>query len=202
MTFGIKVRLLVGNPGDAFGEGVTIGGNRTGGLTGSPGRGIFEVERELFNVIEELNDEDGIRIQEKAKSAAIAVMGDNGFTGGRDYFFEAVCVADPFYHPPVRIYATGGSGQIAVSWTNAPVRFDTVKNRLIYKSGATAPTSVSDGTEFVLASNLASSGTITGLAADTYSVSVFVSYADFGDDGDATIRNSSAALSKTSITVT
>ena len=94
----IAITLAVAHSGDAFGEYSMVGGMRTSN-TRSQGRGLLEVEEELFNAIELLNTDDGIVIQHRASSAVEAQDIRGQFVQFRDYLFRANLTADRFYHP-------------------------------------------------------------------------------------------------------
>ncbi len=93
----VGVRLATTQAGDAHGEFALVGGHRTS-QTKSVGRGLLEVEEELFAAIELLNTGDGIVIQLKAKSAVQLQQVDAQFMIFRDYLFSLRTTADRFYH--------------------------------------------------------------------------------------------------------
>lgn len=88
----LKVRLGVQVPGDGFGRNPLMGANKTGGSTLSEGRGLFEVEQELFNAIGKVNGLESINLQCRQKGAVEAGYVDGGSTymATRDYDFEAL----------------------------------------------------------------------------------------------------------------
>ena len=92
------VTLAVSHAGDAFGEYPMVGGQRTA-QTDSTGRGLLEVEEELFNAIEFLNTDDGVVIQHRASSAATPQYVGGQYLLFRDYLFRSWLTADRFYHP-------------------------------------------------------------------------------------------------------
>lgn len=106
-----------------------------------------------------------------------------------------------FYHPPRNLVATGGVGQVALTWVLPPTRFDTITTPILRRaSGATAPTSVTSGTGVTLSAG-ATSVTDSGLAAGTYSYSIFMPY-DETSTSPTTADRWSGATSVTSVTVT
>ena len=96
------VTLAVGHAGDAFGELPVIGGHRAG-QTQSEGRGLLEVEEELFAALELLNTDDGIVIQLMAKSAVTPEYVSGQYILFRDYLFRLNVTADRFYHPVMNL---------------------------------------------------------------------------------------------------
>jgi hypothetical protein len=136
----------------------------------------LEVEEEVFAAVKSLNDIDGVVIQSRGKGAASPVLDETlGYVISRDYLWEVETTATRYYHPCRKFAATGGAGSIACTWALPPDRYDRYRVRLVYRLGAVAPTSVTDGTEVTLAGPLVTSHTIT-LAAGTYSLSLFASY--------------------------
>lgn len=101
----IVIRLIAGHAGDAFGEYTLVGGQRTG-QTRSPGRGLLEVEEELFNAVELLNTDDGIVIQHRASSAVEPQLVEGQYIAMRDYLFRADVTADRYYHPVENLQST------------------------------------------------------------------------------------------------
>lgn len=91
VAFNLNARIVVLVPGDAVGENALMGANKTGGSTASEGRGIFEVEQELFNAIGRLNGLESIILQCRQKGAANAtIMENNVYVAYRDFQFEAL----------------------------------------------------------------------------------------------------------------
>lgn len=88
----LQVRIMVSVPGDAIGENPLMGANKTGGSTKSEGRGLFEIEQELFNAIGKVNALEGVILQCRHKSAAQTALYDGGsvYVAFRDWRFEAV----------------------------------------------------------------------------------------------------------------
>jgi hypothetical protein len=90
----ISVRLIVIVPGDAVGQGALVGANNPDSSTTSKGRGLLEVEVELYNAIYLLNLQEGLNIQSRAKSAVQAEIDPVfGYIASREYSFEAIIPA-------------------------------------------------------------------------------------------------------------
>lgn len=94
VTVSIGVELVTMQAGDGLGENALMGANYSDD-TLSEGKGIFQLEEELFNAIEFLNAKDAVRIQFVAKSEVAAVTDDrNNTIAFRDYTFEAEVTKD------------------------------------------------------------------------------------------------------------
>lgn len=193
----VGLRLAVAIPGDAIGENALIGANRVG-QTDSRGRGLLEIEEEVFAAIERLNDIDGVRIQSRAKSAATAVLHERiGYIGMRDYSFEAICTADRFYHPGSKLTATAlGGGSVSLTWVLPPDRYDRLRVKLRRAAGSTPPATPSAGTGVTLSGDFATSVT-DAPGVGTFSYSLFGMYDESGADPLATEERNSDPVSKT-----
>jgi hypothetical protein len=91
VALNLQVRIVVMVPGDSVGENALMGGNKTGGATVSEGKGIFDVEQEVFNAIGKLNGLESIILQCRQKGGiSAAIVGDNVYVAYRDLQFEAL----------------------------------------------------------------------------------------------------------------
>lgn len=93
----VLLSLGVTHAGDAYGELPVVGGHRTS-QTSSKGRGLLEVEEEVFNAIELLSTDFGVVIQLRASSAMQPQHVSGQYLLFRDYLFRADLTADRFYH--------------------------------------------------------------------------------------------------------
>jgi len=152
----VAVRLSTTVPGDALGQFALIGGGRQG-QTESRGRGLLEVEEELFAAIAELNTINGVVIYSRAKSETDAELDDNDrYTAYRSYMFEIGATESRFYHPVLGFTASDGtSGDADLAWTPAPTRYDSTGVRILRVSGATPTTNPADGSATVVLSGAA-----------------------------------------------
>ena len=98
ITQELALTLAVAHAGDAYGEYPVVGGQRTG-QTDSTGRGLLEVEEEVFAAIEFLNTDSGVLIQHRVSSAAEPQLIGSQYLLLRDYLFRLDLTADRFYHP-------------------------------------------------------------------------------------------------------
>ena len=94
----VIIKLGVSSSGDAYGESALIGSHRAS-QTDSQGRGLLEVEEELFNAVELLNTDDGVVIQHRASSAVRPEYVAGQYLLFRDYLYKLDCTADRYYHP-------------------------------------------------------------------------------------------------------
>ncbi len=191
--------IVTRNENDERGTGAIIGAARES-VTDSRGRGVLEIEREVFNAVEKLAAESGIIITVRMTGAPATRKDpeDNSYAF-QDFTGEVFCSADPYFPPARRLAATIRTGEVSLTWTNPATRYDTYRPRLIRKAGSVAPTSTSDGTELVLV-GMATSKVDSLLASGTYSYSLFMSYDDFSAT-PATDRQTSEAVSVTGVVV-
>lgn len=90
----IAVRLVQIVPGDAIGQNALVGANNPDSNTTSKGRGLLEIEVEMFEAIYVLNLNESLNIQCRSKSAVQAEIDDQfGYIATREYVFEAVTPA-------------------------------------------------------------------------------------------------------------
>lgn len=159
---------LVGGPGRAPGVG--------------SGRGLLEIEEALLPEVQSLTGADGTPILvSHGTSPGPQRLGDRPVVM-KNYMLSCWCSRADEFPAPSRLVATGGSGQIALTWDLPPSRYDLDSVILRYASGATAPASVTAGTGVSLVGAKPTSHTITGLAADDYSLAVFAKYVDQNED--------------------
>lgn len=195
----IDITLVTVNQGDRIGETPIMGGMRVDS-TQSAGRGLAEIEEPLFAAIQELAVENGIVIQfQSYGEGQVRRDAANQYIGIQDYTFRVYCSVHQTYKPATQLVATGGTGEVSLSWVNPPVISTVYRGVLIRKPGLVAPTSITDGTVVLSTLSLAASSYAdTPLAAGTYSYSFFVTY-DTTNDPPSTDQTVSAAISATAI---
>lgn len=208
----IDVILAQMVPGDEVGEWAVIGGNRKGATTtgqaDSGGRGLTEIEEEFWAVAQLMTQDVGVQAQANATSDLKVEQLENGrFVASRQYGIRAKCSTARSYLGVTAFVATGASGSFSATWAKAPTQWDTAGlaaisggQVLVYKSGATAPTTPTDGTAVPLLGT-DTSKTVTPVSAGTYSVSIFTAYCESGVS-PAVAERYSDPVSQTSITVT
>lgn len=193
-AFEVSMAVAVAN--DPFGQAAFLGAARV--PLKSAGKGILEVEEKLFEAIKSLGDSHGVRIMERGKGAAMGTAREGDYLAFRNYRFEATVTAAKSYPAPRKFAGTGGSGQVAMTWTRAPSRWDYYTQVLVYKSGATAPTSIMDGTVASGVTASSTSKTVTGLAAGVWSFSLFATYDEYAATPAASSQSSPpVSLTKT-----
>ena len=177
VTLEFGAYILQANEGDQYGEGALTGRNRG---TGSAGRGLLEVASLARETLVQLGPESGLPTILRSQSAPSAVAHPTlQYVAAIALKFQAVGTLEKTWQTPFAFVATGGAGQVAMTWDAMP-RFDRLRFVLRRAAGATPPATKTDGTGVTLASNLATSVTDTGLAAGTYSYSLFMEYDDTG----------------------
>jgi hypothetical protein len=190
----VGVRILTKNANDAFGQAPIMGGARTGGQTSSAGRGILEIEEELFNAVKVMSEGLGVRVFARARGAAEAAQDDAlGYLAWRDYNFDILTTATLFFHAPIYLTATpGASHAVTLAWALPPTRFDTLGLVLRRAVGSTAPAGPTDGTGVTVTASATSVSDNTG-ATGVHSYSLFRSYDDIRDTPTTVERYSAAA---------
>jgi len=98
----VVITLAVSHAGDAYGEFPVLGGQRVS-QTQSKGRGLLEIEEEMFNAVELLNTDDGVVIQFRGASATQPKFVSGQYLLLRDYLFRLDVTADRFYHPVINL---------------------------------------------------------------------------------------------------
>ena len=200
----IGVRLSVTVPGDPLGQFALIGGGRQG-QGDSRGRGLLEVEEELYGAIESLNTINGVVIYSRAKSEAEAELDDdNRYSCIRTYLFDALTTASRFYHPVLGFIATDNvaSTFCDLDWTSAPMRFDSRGVRILRKSGSSPATNPTDLSATIVADGSAFPA-VAGYWRDrpgtgTYSYTIWVTY----DEWDSSTTERYSAYMTSTVTVT
>ena len=172
----INISIVTTVPGDAVGEKTLVGGNIPDN-TKSEGKGILEIEEEVFNTIGSLQADNGIAISFQTANMRQPTYDSNfGYIAFRDLTFKCWCTTTREYFPANYLTATGGSGTVSLAWGLPADRFDRYRVVLRRASGGAAPATISAGTGVTLSGNLATSVTDSGLAAGTYSYSLFCTY--------------------------
>ena len=169
--------------GDEIGERSLIGGPRNKGQLSSDGRGLLELDELTMAAVKKAGGEVGIKIIEQARSSVDAVETDKGYITYRATHVTAWLTADRFYHPPTRLTAVDGGGQVPgtarLAWTLSPDRYDRREVVLRRAAGATPPSGPTDGTGVALGTPLETSVTDTP-GAGQFSYAVFMGYDETG----------------------
>lgn len=177
-----RVALLASVAGSRVGSTAVAGGNRgAGGLGGSAGRGVLELEEPVLQAVGRLNQTSGVRMQVKTKSAVEAVfLPARGVCAQLTLVLEGIVFRDRFYHPPVRMAAVAlGGGQVSLTWALPPARYDLRQMVLRRMAGATPPADQNSGTNIALANGgLAPlpTGVVDTPGAGTWSYALFAGY--------------------------
>jgi hypothetical protein len=186
--------------GHELGENHILGGPSAtqprGGV--SRGAGLLDIADALFAEIGQLTGADGTPIEVVPAGAPA-----NSTMSGREVVYRAyrlsvICTRTEEFPAPRRLVATGGSGEVVLTWDLPPSRYDLDSIVVRYAAGATPPADETSGTGVALGSDLATSVTISGLAADDYSVAVFAKYID---DGSSLYSSQDRGSTRASVTV-
>ena len=208
----ISVLLGVVVPGDAVGENALLGAGRQSNIK-STGRGLLEVEEELYNAIGLLNTANGLEVYNRSKSEAIAeLLDDTRYAAYREYSFETLCTSQRFYPPVTRVTSAdaAASGDAEITYLIAPIRFDgTGAPRILRVAGATATTDPADAGATVIQAGAGSQAlspapfTVTDSpGTGQFSYSIWAIYDDSGNAGSVTGLWHYSAVATTTITVT
>jgi hypothetical protein len=179
----IQVTLITCIAGDsATSENAVLGSNRTSGSLKSEGRGLLELEEELFSAIQRLTESTGVKISFISSSGNAVTRIDTGtdifYVSMSDHRFKLFCGTSRTYEPVRELGATVPSVGLSndLYWNLPPDRYDLFKIIVRKKNGTSAPTSPTDGTGVTLSSNLATSVSDTIVFGSTTSYSVFAAY--------------------------
>lgn len=178
----IGLRLLNSVAGDPLGEAVLIGGFWVSGDTETDGRGLLEIEEEVFNAIKLLSEDSGIKIQLMASGAAGAqLIEELGVVAFRDYEFEAWVEQARHYPPATEFLAVATTASVSLTWVNPfTSRYD-FRRMMLRRVAGSAPPGAATGTELTLASDTATSFTDTTSGSGVFSYAIFAVYDDRQD---------------------
>lgn len=189
-----EAEVAVENWTDLYGTSSVIGGSRES-VGQSGGRGADEVLDQLRALLSTFTEST-----HGFQGVAVEAREHERREDGTSWIFSTFRIrvfsarSTRFYHGVLKAKATGGAGQVALTWTLPPDRFDRL--RVIVRrsaSGGSAPTTSTDGTGVTLSSDTATSVTVS-LAAGTYAFSIFVAY-DESRETPSTEERYSAAVS-------
>lgn len=175
----IVITLGVQIEGDEVGENAVIGANRVAGKVSSKGRGISEIESEMFAVLEDVNAMNGIQIQGYSTSGIeTARLETTSAFAYCEYTFLFYCTTQLTYLAPTSLVATGNTGgTISLTWEPVPLGWSSIAGSggqiIRYAVGSTAPATYDAGTSGPTVTGVDDSATIVGLGSGTYSVSIF-----------------------------
>lgn len=185
-TFDVTVGVAI--PNDPFGEAAFMGAAREN-ANESQGRGILELEEQLWSNIKGLGEKNGVRIYSRGKGAAQGTPdGEDNYIAWRTYRFEAQLGTDRFYHPPtnfVAVDATGGNANL--SWALPGTRWDYRRQILRRAAGSTAPSTHTGGTGITLGGSpdgVSATSVTDSPGAGTFSYSLFAVYDEHGTGAD------------------
>lgn len=162
-------------------------------------KGLLRLVEQVRGVLRYLGEESGVRMEFVSQGASSA--SDLAWASGasRELIFEAHIADERDYPGPTRLKATAlGGGQVSLTWTRAPDRFDRHSQVLRRASGSTAPTSISGGTGVTISA--AATSVTDSPGAGTWSYAIFAGYDDtFPQDGASNEYSTPDAQSKATV---
>lgn len=190
--------------GDMRSENVLLGANRVSGALSSKNRGVLEVEEEISRLLNQIQETSGIKIIAGRRSAVAvgALDEDAGYIAAREMVVEAKCTTARYYHPPLRVAASVGGGNVTLTWADPPDRFDGSGRTLRIRkaAGATAPATVTDGSQVADVARGVQTYQEVAPGSGTYSYSIFAGYSDSGAASNERYSNGTATEDGMSVT--
>lgn len=177
--------LVAGVEGDEMGEESLIGAARSRAQASSAGRGLFELEEELFAALNVLTTQFGIEKQARHRRTVKPTLDQKlGYVAGAEYEYDIWVTAKRFYHPVTNLVGTAiGGGQAQLSWTLPPDRFDRRQIIVRRAAGSTPPASPTAGSAVAIAE--LATGVTDNPGAGTFSYAVFAAYLETVNDDQA-----------------
>lgn len=176
---GFQAVLAVSGAGDLTGEAALIGAHRKS-KTEMEGRGLLEVQAELFAAIRTLGGEDHFRVRSVGRGPAVPEVVENvGYVVSRAYRFEAMISDQASYHEPRGVSVSEAGGTVTISWSAPDDTTDLITYVVRRASGIVPVARLTEGTDVAMSSPLDLSTTDTP-GAGTFTYSVFAHYADPG----------------------
>jgi hypothetical protein len=205
----VDVAIFQTQLGDNIGEQALVGANRLGGATSSKGRGLLEIQAEVYSAVSDLQTNGGIRVRFNSASKPIPEKTDDDFyTVWRIVRYEATMTEASFYHPVTNFTATDATGGDAtLSMKLPPDRYDKLSIIIRRASGSTAPTTVTGGTGVTHSitwdadTSLTTVSTTDDPGAGTWSYSVFATYNE-SEPASGTDVEASAIATREGVVVT
>jgi hypothetical protein len=175
----VRGTLVVSHAGDLFGEKALIGAHRESKLTGA-GRGLLEVQKEVYAALRNLGPERGVRVRSIAQSAAVPELIENvGYVISRDYRFEGDVTTFETCPEPREVGATLAGATVTLSWAAPDDTTDLVTYVVRRVAGPVPVAFRTEGTGIALGSPLDLS-VADSPGPGTWTYSVFARYADPG----------------------
>lgn len=193
----ITVDVMTIQENDAYGEAVIVGGNHTVTSGSSAGKGLAQIEQEVYNAIANLGRLSGVRhaaVMQSARGQAGGI--DGGSWASRSYTIEVINYQEEFYPVVSGLSVSNSGGDAVLVWTDPPSRFDllNIVVRRGTNTGDAAPTSVTGGTSVGTAALTAETITDTAPGSGTWNYSVFAAYDSSYAATPATATDYSAAV--------
>lgn len=204
-----RVMLFARAEGAEGSSAATIGTQRSNGLGASEGRGVMEIAERVVRTLSLKTGANGLRCAARVRSGAQGAEVGSKHVAGKEIEVESWATEAAHYDEPLFLAGTGGSGQVTLTWKNAPARWDQYDKNgtrlppiIRYASGATAPTSATSGTGVSGISAGDTSKVVSGLSAGTYSFAIFQPYTESGSATPDHYSAQELSTTATSVTVT
>lgn len=178
-TEDIFVEIGVEQGGDRFGTAALLGANRES-ATSSKGRGLLDIQRELFAAIRALGHRDGVTVKFEAASGGIPQGNQKvGMYVSRQFVFSARLTTETTFEAPRALVLSEAGGTVTIDW-EAPDTTTDLIDYVVRRVAGRTPVAYSDqGTS---AATVSAGTTIANdtPGAGTWTYSVFARYADRG----------------------
>lgn len=172
VTYEIGIDITHSVQGDKKGEASLLGRNVT---SSSIGKGIFEIVEKVKTALEFLTAKNGFDFEFLSESAAgVDPVGEDGNETSIRMSFSSRGTTAKTYSRPLSLRATTAGGDVSLTWTNAPIRFDTKKVELWRHTSEI--TTYGTGSKITLSGDTATSVTDSAPGSATHYYSVFGIY--------------------------
>jgi hypothetical protein len=185
----IGITLATWGPHDPHNTAPIIGGARrntaTFGQESSEGRGLTEIEEEVYEVLALAGQTQGVKIQIAGATEQITEAHPQvGWISSEELEFDVWCNSARRYHPVEEFRASEAGGTVTLNWSLPPDRFDLFRIVIVRKAGSSPSSDVTDGTT-ILTSTIPYSGLATSTTnapgAGTWTYTAFVAYDETAD---------------------
>lgn len=185
-TLRFEVELAQVGMTDMEGGSALQGGNRTSAGT-SDGRGLFELEELVRQALDSQDSSKGFQgVATITASGMPTPLNDGQYIALSKLQVEIYNAGrDRYYAPPTFLTASGAGGNVSLTWSNPPRRWDSLGGAaqqlaIYYVSGNTPPTYAQGGATLFMPTAGATSASVH-TTAGTWSLSIFALYDETGN---------------------
>ena len=176
VNYNYEITQVFSHLGDQSMERAIMGGNRG---DGADGRGVYEAERIMLPAIYDLQESAGFSFSVIGQGTNNFNVVENELLIFRTQRLKVRGTSLPTYLIPTMLTHQLAGVLVGLSWVN-PTQVGLSK--IIVRRGATAPQTISSGSEVTLGSDLANSVVDSPGSGDHW-YSVFAGYDEFENDG-------------------